>query len=164
MIGRRLNARLPRRRVKRGAMVTGSTIIGRPRRGRIRMESAAATQPLVTDLRVVYLYVKDIERGKRFYRDVLGLTLEGDHDWVETTLPGGVRFALHLWHEGSAEPSSSGVNVDFEVPDIDAAAERLRDAGVEIGEIHREPFGSFFTFVDPEGYRLELFQPRAESS
>ena len=122
-------------------------------------ERAAGTLPLVTGLRVVYFYVKDIERAKAFYRDVLGLTLEGDHDWVETTLPGGVRFALHLWHDGAAEPSSGGINVDFEVPDIDAAADRLRATGVEVGEIHRERYGSFFTFVDPEGYRLELYQP-----
>jgi predicted enzyme related to lactoylglutathione lyase len=128
------------------------------------METSAVTQPLVTGLRVVYLYVKDMERTKAFYRDVLGLTLEGDHDWVETTFPGGARFALHLWHEGATEPSSGGIHVDFEVPDIDAAAERLRTAGVEIGEIHRQPYGSFFTFVDPEGYRLELFAPPTERS
>jgi predicted enzyme related to lactoylglutathione lyase len=126
------------------------------------MERTAATQPLVTGLSVVYLYVRDMERAKAFYRDVLGLALEGDHDWVETALPGGVRFALHLSHEGAAaEPSSSGINVDFEVPDIDAAAERLRAAGIDVGEIHRERYGSFFTFVDPEGYRLELYQPSA---
>jgi predicted enzyme related to lactoylglutathione lyase len=128
------------------------------------MEGTAATQPLVRALSVVYLYVKNMERAKAFYEDVLGLTLEGDHDWVETTFPGGTRFALHLSHEGAAEPSSSGIHVDFEVPDIDAAAERLRAAGVEVGEIHRQPYGSFFTFVDPEGYRLELFAPAAERS
>ncbi|MBD0329392.1 MAG: VOC family protein [Thermoleophilia bacterium] len=117
---------------------------------------------MITGLRVVYLYVKDIERAQAFYRDVLGLELEGDDDWVETTLPGDVRFALHRWHEGAAEPSSGGVNVDFEVEDVDAAAEDLRARGVEIGGIHREPYGSFFSFTDSEGYRLGLFaQPRA---
>jgi predicted enzyme related to lactoylglutathione lyase len=123
------------------------------------MESTAGTHPLVTGLSVVYLYVKDLERAKAFYSDVLGLALEGDDDWAETTLPGGVRFALHLWHDGAAEPSSGGINVDFQVPDVDEAAERLRAAGVEVGEIHREEYGSFVTFVDSEGYRLELFQP-----
>jgi predicted enzyme related to lactoylglutathione lyase len=123
------------------------------------MESTTRTQPLVTGLSVVYLYVQDLERAKAFYREVLGLVLEGDADWAETTLPGGVRFALHRAHEGAPEPSTGGVNVDFEVPDIDLAAERLRSAGVEVDEIHRERYGSFFTFVDPDGYRLELFQP-----
>ncbi len=123
------------------------------------MEHSAGTQPLVTGLSVVYLYVKDMERAKAFYRDVLGRDLRGDEHWAETTLRGGVRFALHEWHEGAEGPSAGGINVDLEVPDIDAAAERLRAAGVEVGEIQRAEYGSFATFADPEGYRLELFQP-----
>ena len=123
------------------------------------MESSAATRPLVSGLSVVYLYVKDMERATRFYRDVLGLTLEGDDHWRETTFRENVRFALHAWHEGAPEVSSGSIAVDFEVADIDEAAQQLRDAGVEVGEIHREPYGSFVSFVDSEGYRLQLFQP-----
>ncbi len=125
------------------------------------MENTAVTGQLVSGLSVVYLYVKDMQRSSAFYRDVLGIPLEGDDDWREATFAEGVRFALHLWHEGAPEISAGTINVNFEVADIDEAAERLRAAGVEIGEIHREPYGSFFTFTDPEGYRLELFQPPA---
>ena len=109
-------------------------------------------------LSVVYLYAKDVRRAARFYEDVLGIPLEGDEHWAEATV-GGVRFALHEWHGGAPEPGASGVNVDFEVADIDAAADHLRAQGVDVGEVFREPYGSFCTFVDPEGYRLELFQP-----
>ncbi len=129
-----------------------------------RRRLVGSIRAVITGLGVVYLYVKEMERAKGFYRDALGFALEGDHDWVETTLPNGVRFALHLWDEGAAEPSSGGVNLDFEVADIDAAAEHLRAHGVEVGEIHRQPYGSFVTFVDPEGYRLELFQAPAARS
>ena len=123
------------------------------------MEADTEARALPLGLTVVYLYVRDLERAQAFYREALGLALEGDDDWVETTLANGVRFALHRWHEGEPEPSSGGVNVNFEVRDIDAAAERLRAAGVEVGAVHREPYGSFFRFSAPEGYRLELFQP-----
>ena len=99
-----------------------------------------------------------MERARAFYRDVLGLPLEGDADWVEADL-GGLRFALHKWHEGAPEPGAAAINVNFEVADIDAAAQRLRDAGVEVGEIFRESYGAFCTFRDPEGHTLELFQP-----
>ena len=122
------------------------------------METSAATRPLVSGLSVVYLYVKDMERATAFYRDVLGLTLEGDDHWRETTFRENVRFALHAWHEGAPDISSGTINVNFEVADIDEAAEHLRAAGVDIGEIHREPYGSFVSFEDSEGYRLQLFQ------
>ena len=125
------------------------------------MESSAATRPLVAGLSVVYLYVKDIDRASAFYRDVLGLALEGDEHWREITFQNGVRFALHLWDEGAPEIAPGTIAVDFEVADIDETAQRLREAGVEIGEIHRQPYGSFLTFVDAEGYRLELYQPAA---
>ena len=125
------------------------------------MEGTAVTGRLVSGLSVVYLYVKDVEQAAAFYRDVLGIPLQGDDDWVEATFPEGIRFALHRWHEGAPEISAGSVNVNFAVADIDDAAGRLRAAGVEVGEIHRETYGSFFTFVAPEGYRLELFQPPA---
>jgi lactoylglutathione lyase len=116
--------------------------------------------PLTRRLSVVYLYVADLQRSLAFYRDVIGIPLEADAadpQWAEATLDGGVRFALHDAPEG-AEPQVPGtVRVNFEVDDIDAAAERLAKAGVVIGEISREPYGSFFEFFDPDGYALECF-------
>ena len=117
-----------------------------------------AVPPLASRISVVFLYVKDLERASRFYGDLFGVELAGDDDWRETQLD-GIRFALHKWHDGAPEPSSGGVVVDLEVADIDAAAQRLRDAGVEVNEITRQPYGSFCDFTDPEGYTLQLFQP-----
>jgi predicted enzyme related to lactoylglutathione lyase len=83
-------------------------------------------RPLSRRLSVVYLYVTDFGRSLAFYRDVIGLALGADADdpsWAEVTLEGGVRFALHAAAEG-AEPQVPGtVRVNFEVDDIDAAAE-----------------------------------------
>jgi lactoylglutathione lyase len=114
-----------------------------------------AMPPLVSRINVVYLYVRDLDRSVAFYRDVLGLPIEkADEHWADARLD-GLRFALHTGER--VEPGT--VWIDFEVDDVDAAAEHLRAAGVEVGEINREPYGSFCDFVDPDGYRLELFQP-----
>jgi catechol 2,3-dioxygenase-like lactoylglutathione lyase family enzyme len=116
-------------------------------------------QPVVKGLSVVYLYVRDLDRSLAFYRDVLGIPLEGsDESWVEATL-GSTRFALHALHAGADEPRSGTIHVDFAVDDIDEAAARLEAAGVSVGEIQRERYGSHCTFRDPDGYELELFQP-----
>jgi catechol 2,3-dioxygenase-like lactoylglutathione lyase family enzyme len=114
-------------------------------------------EPLVKGLSVVYLYVRDLDRSLAFYRDVLGIALErSDEQWAETTL-GSTRFALHAG--AASEVRSGSIRLDFGVGDIDAAAARLRAAGVDVREIHREAYGSHCTFVDPDGYELELFQP-----
>ena len=119
------------------------------------------TEPLVRRLNVVYLYVSEIERSVGFYRDLLGIPLEGDDDWQEASL-GGTRFALHRTHEGIGEPSSGTIHVNLEVADLDAAAERLRAAGVEVEETMREEWGAAAKVVDPDGYELFLFQPPAQ--
>jgi predicted enzyme related to lactoylglutathione lyase len=118
-----------------------------------------ATKPLVGRISVVYFYVRDIDAAIRFFRDVLGLPLERtDETWAEATI-GETRFALHAWHEGAPEPGSAGIQVSFLVDDVDAAASRVRESGVEAGPVQRESYGSHCRVVGPEGYVFSLFQP-----
>jgi predicted enzyme related to lactoylglutathione lyase len=49
--------------------------------------------------------------------------------------------------------------VNLEVADVDSAAERLRAAGVEVGEAMRDDWGAALEVRDPDGYRLSLHQP-----
>ena len=121
---------------------------------------ATDTTPLVSRVSVVYLYVSDMERSLGFYRDLLGIPLEGDDDWTEATL-GGTRFALHATHEGIGELSAGTIHVSLEVADVDSAAERLRAEGVETRETMRDDWGTAVEVVDPDGYRVYLFQPPA---
>jgi catechol 2,3-dioxygenase-like lactoylglutathione lyase family enzyme len=117
---------------------------------------------IVSRLNVVFLYVSDVERSLRFYRDLLGIPLElhpDDAAWAEATLVGGTRFALHRAHEATDELGSGTVRLNFEVAGIDAAAERLRAAGVEVGAVERESWGSACVVADPDGYRIGLFEP-----
>ena len=116
------------------------------------------SDPLVSRINVVYLYVRDVERSTAFYRDVLGIPLEGDEHWAEATLENGVRFALHATH-GDGELGSGTVRIDLEVADVEAAAARLREAGIEAADVERDFWGAACEFVDPDGYRLQLFEP-----
>jgi predicted enzyme related to lactoylglutathione lyase len=117
---------------------------------------ATEAAPLVTGLEVVYLYAKDMARSAAFYRDLLGIRLEGDDDWLEAKL-GATRFALHHWHEGAPEPVTGGIHVDFRVDDADAAAERLRAQGIDVREEMREEYGIVYAVTDPAGYEIYLF-------
>jgi lactoylglutathione lyase len=119
---------------------------------------STADDPLVRKVSVVYLYVADMERSLGFYRDLLGIPLDGDGDWQEASL-GEVRFALHRAHDGARELSSGTIHVNLEVADADTAAERLRAAGVEVKENMRDDWGTAVEIVDPDGYQIYLFQP-----
>jgi lactoylglutathione lyase len=118
------------------------------------------TEPLVRRLNVVYLYVSDMQRSAAFYRDLLGIPLEGDGDWQEASLA-GARFALHRAHEGIGPLSTGTIHVNLEVADLVAATQRLRDAGVDVDETMREDWGAAARIADPDGYELYLFQPPA---
>ena len=117
-----------------------------------------ATEPLVCSVSVVYLYVSDMQRSLAFYRDLLGIPLDGDDDWQEATL-GGTRFALHKTRAGIGELSSGTIHVSLEVADADGAAERVRAAGVAVKETMRDEWGTAVQVVDPDGYEVYLYQP-----
>jgi catechol 2,3-dioxygenase-like lactoylglutathione lyase family enzyme len=119
-----------------------------------------STHPLVSKLNVVYLYVRDITRSSAFYRDLLGIPLQGDDHWQEADL-GGTRFALHEWHEGIGELSSGTIHVSFEVTDLDEASRLLREADVELGSAIQDEWGAALELTDPDGYRIHLFVPSA---
>ena len=112
---------------------------------------------LVTGIDNVHIYVRDMDRSRRFYRDLLGIPLDGDPHWQEADF-GGVRFALHETPEG-IEPAAGTVKLNFRVADADAAAELLRRSGVEVEEQMREEYGVSYRVLDPDGYRIYLFQP-----
>jgi lactoylglutathione lyase len=117
-----------------------------------------AAESLVRRLNVVYLYVSDMERSLGFYRDLLGIPLEGDANWQEAML-GATRFALHRSHEGIGRLSSGTIHLDLEVGDVDAACDRLRAAGIEVEATMHDEWGAAAKVVDPDGYELYLFQP-----
>ena len=50
--------------------------------------------------------------------------------------------------------------LNFQVDDLDALLDGLIAAGAEVGlKRQREDYGSFGWFTDPEGNRVELWQP-----
>jgi lactoylglutathione lyase len=119
---------------------------------------ATDAPPIVTGLDNVHIYVSDMERSSAFYRDVLGIPLEGDDHWMEADL-NGVRFALHEASPSVPELSSGGVAVNFRVENADEAAERVRATGFDVREQMREEYGVSFEVADPDGYLIYLFQP-----
>jgi catechol 2,3-dioxygenase-like lactoylglutathione lyase family enzyme len=103
----------------------------------------------------VWYHVRDLDRARAFYRNVLGFTesyFDGIERWSHLER-GAMAIALT---EG--EPTDGGVAA-IDVDDVKAEAQRLRDAGVEVGvviELHGQI--RILDVFDPDGNRIQLAQ------
>ena len=126
-------------------------------------------------LDVIGVIVSDMERAIDFY-ERLGLRFPEDpdaqgHGHVETTLPGGLRFALDTEESVRSfdpdwSPPSEGhrIAIAFRCDspdDVDRVYRALVDAGAES---RKEPWDAFWgqryaQAKDPDGNAIDLFAP-----
>jgi catechol 2,3-dioxygenase-like lactoylglutathione lyase family enzyme len=104
----------------------------------------------------VWYRVRDLDAGRAFYRDVLGFEevyVDFDDGWSRLR-HGGMEIAL-----AEGEPSESSGVAHVDVADVKSDAERLRQAGVEVGvvfELHGQI--RLVDVFDPDGNRVQLAQ------
>ncbi len=114
------------------------------------------------------LYVRDLERMKRFYGDMLGIDTTNQNltnAWA-TFDTGDVRFALHaipaviaenIEIAGSPVPrEQEPVKLIFAVEDVEAERERLESLGVQTLRRPWQQSGEACDAVDPEGNIFQL--------
>ncbi|MGW4489911.1 VOC family protein [Amycolatopsis sp. NPDC004368] len=93
-----------------------------------------------------------------WYRDCLGLDADEHGLWEQQ--PGPTVFAQF---EAGTDyfPRSQQVMLNFRVRDLDAMLAQLRDKGAEVSADVQEMagVGRFGWVADPEGNRVELWQP-----
>ena len=111
------------------------------------------------------IYVKDVERGMRFYRDMMGFKLiedfryEGMSVYARLRAPGGDgTIALHLAGPG-VSMASEGVRLYFEVRDLDGFCRKLQQKGFYITQLPRMmPWGWRHAYLnDPDGHEISLY-------
>jgi catechol 2,3-dioxygenase-like lactoylglutathione lyase family enzyme len=121
----------------------------------------------ITGVGGVFVKSKDPKALARWYRDVLGVPLQS---W------GGATFSYDApghppvvtWNAFPStthymDPSTADFMLDFAVDDLDAYLAPLKAKGVTI--LKREDDGAtgkFAWILDPEGAKIELWQPQAK--
>jgi uncharacterized glyoxalase superfamily protein PhnB len=118
------------------------------------------------------LIAADIKGMVAFYEMVTGLSAE----WLApvfaeivtpaATLAIGSAETVALWKEGSAEPGANRTAyIEFQVEDIDADYERLKDKVQLVHELKIMPWGNkTFQFRDPEGTAVSLYMPATDAA
>jgi len=107
----------------------------------------------------VWYRVRNLDEGRRFYREVLEfeeLSVDFEERW-STLTRGEMEIGL-----SEGEPEDAGV-AHVDVADLKAEADRLREAGVEVG-IVLELTGEMrlLDVYDPDGNRVQLAEELRE--
>ena len=106
-----------------------------------------------------FLRAKDPEALGAWYRDSLGLDLGENGLWDQA--PGPTVFAAFQSNTEYFGSPTQQTMLNFRVDDLNAMLEQLRDAGADVDSQTHDPegVGLFGWVTDPEGNRIELWQP-----
>jgi len=123
----------------------------------------------VTGIGGIFFKAKDQKKMYEWYEKHLGLVREPHGQgvtlrWREADNP--EREGLTAWSIFETDtkyfnPSSAPFMINYRVDDLDALLEILRAEGVEIDPKREDyDYGRFAWIMDPEGNRIELWEPR----
>ncbi len=111
-------------------------------------------------LRRIQVFASDFPRSRRFYGETMGLpeTAGFENDWVEFGL-GPILLKLTPLRPGEV-PSRNQVAGVFSTANLDATLATLKEKGVTVTRPPAEEFtGRSAEILDPDGYRIIVFQP-----
>jgi len=118
----------------------------------------------------VFIKAKDHKALAQWYEQNLGIGFNGG---TYAVMPfdgeGGKASAgynivsVSPWDTSYFEPSVKHFMINLRVEDMDGLLEDLKKRGVEIvGDPLNEEYGKFAWIMDPEGNKVELWEPPAE--
>ena len=118
----------------------------------------------ITGLGGVFVRSKDPKALAAWYRDVLGIKLES---WGGAILhydaPGHPPVLTWNAFPQSTDymaPSTREFMLDFAVDDLTAFLDKLKAKGVTVIKRVDDPSGDFAWILDPDGTKIELWQPK----
>jgi len=117
----------------------------------------------------IFFKAKDPVGLQAWYRTHLGIDVQ---DWGGTAFTwkdseGKPMGGTTIWSIGSAEgdpfaPSSSSFMVNYRVEDVYELVKVLKEEGCNVlDKIDDSEYGKFAWVIDPEGNKVELWQPPA---
>ncbi len=113
----------------------------------------------------VFFKSKDPKKLQKWYVENLGLKPDEDgyiyFMWSELKKPGYTLWGPFPESTKYFNPSESSWMINFVVSDIEEIVANLKSREVEVDErgIQETPQGRFAWFIDPEGNKIELWEP-----
>ena len=122
----------------------------------------------VTGIGGIFFKAKDPKALGAWYRDRLGLDVA---DWGGAIFQWGgaeSEAGMTIWSPFAQDtkkmqPGSASFMLNFRVADLDALLAALRAEGCDVmDEVEASEFGKFGWVIDPEGNKVELWEPPGE--
>ena len=125
----------------------------------------------VTGLGGVFFKAKDPKALYEWYHLHLGIESAADgsgamwRDAEHPEIPGCNVWAIFPQQTKYFDPSASNFMMNFRVDDLDGLLKALREECVEVDpKVEVYDYGKFAWIMDPEGNRIELWEPPKTSS
>lgn len=113
----------------------------------------------VTGIGGVFFKSKDPDTLMKWYEEHLGIPFQ--NGYIEFTAPGTTVFAIKKEDTTEFDPSTKEFMLNFRVADLRLLLSELKEKGVTIlGEIEEYDFGRFAHIMDPDGNKIDLWEPR----
>jgi predicted enzyme related to lactoylglutathione lyase len=111
----------------------------------------------------IFFRAKNPEAQRLWYSQHLGLNTDAygtNFAWRQADNPDLMGYSQWSPFEPDTTYFEGDYLINYRVDDLASLLERLRAAGVEIlGEVTEEDYGKFVHIRDPEGQRVELWEP-----
>ena len=115
----------------------------------------------------VFFKSEDPEKLQAWYREILGIQIDSFGGaffrWsaLDTSNGAGTVFAPFKADTEYFSPSQKPFMVNFVVDNLDAMLAQARQGGAVVEDkITEESYGKFGWLLDPEGNKIELWEPR----
>ena len=122
----------------------------------------------VTGIGGVFFKAKDPKTMAAWYRTNLGIQPKNgyvDFSWRDKDHPeelGHTEWGIFPTNTTYFGKSPSAWMINYRVANLERMLEQLRRGGVEIEKVEDSDYGRFAWVMDPEGNRIELWEPKGK--
>jgi predicted enzyme related to lactoylglutathione lyase len=134
---------------------------------RTASEPGNPTLKRVTGIGGVFIKAKDPAKLRAWYKTHLGIDVQAwggaSFRWVDAAgAPVKGKTAWFIGNGSTFAPSESPFMINYRVADLQGLLKALRAEGCQVlDKVEQSDFGSFGWVMDPEGNKVELWQPPA---
>ena len=117
----------------------------------------------VTGIGGIFFKAQNPEKLSAWYREHLGIpVVDGHADFLRRDKDDPKSTGRTVWSifPANTDYFKSPVMINYRVANLDRMLEQLRRGGVEIHKVEDYDYGRFAWITDPEGNRVELWEPK----
>ena len=120
----------------------------------------------VTGIGGIFFKARQPDRLAAWYREHLGIQAEDGHadfQWREKDRQdqlGRTVWSIFPANTDYFGASSGTFMINYRVSNLRAMVEQLRSSGIAVEKIEEHEYGTFAWLTDPEGNRIELWEPK----